>query len=103
MAPKKEHAEHEENGTNVERNTYDDPDTKTHAEEINRNHNRRNGEQGLASRPPAGKEAVGKPNCLRLPEGALASRTSADELERCDTIPLIQQRLFYSLFSPIGT
>jgi hypothetical protein len=31
---KKEHTEHEENGTKVERDTYDDPDTKTHAEEI---------------------------------------------------------------------
>jgi hypothetical protein len=34
MEPKKEHTEREENGTKVERNTYDDPDTKTHAEEI---------------------------------------------------------------------
>ena len=34
MEPKKEHAEREENGTKVERNTYDDPDTKTHAKEI---------------------------------------------------------------------
>ena len=34
MEPKKEHTEHEENGTKAERNTYDDPDTKTRAEEI---------------------------------------------------------------------
>ena len=34
MEPKKEHTEHEENGTKVERTTYDDPDTKSHAEEI---------------------------------------------------------------------
>jgi hypothetical protein len=34
MEPKKEHTEHEENGTKVERTTYNDPDTNTHAEEI---------------------------------------------------------------------
>jgi hypothetical protein len=34
MEPKKEHSEHEENGTRLERTTYDDRDTKTHAEEI---------------------------------------------------------------------
>jgi hypothetical protein len=28
MEPKKEHTEHEENGTRVERTTYDDPGTK---------------------------------------------------------------------------
>jgi hypothetical protein len=58
---KKEHTEHEENGTKVERDTYDDPDTKTRAEEIeiDRNHNRRNGEQRLASRPPTGKRGGG--------------------------------------------
>ncbi|MGA8481944.1 MAG: hypothetical protein WB696_28585 [Chthoniobacterales bacterium] len=33
MEPKKEHTEHEENGAKVERNTYDDPETKTRAEE----------------------------------------------------------------------
>jgi hypothetical protein len=34
MEPKKEHIEHEENGKSIERTTYDDPDTDTHAEEI---------------------------------------------------------------------
>ncbi len=34
MEPKKESSEHEENGKKVERTTYDDPDTDTHAEEI---------------------------------------------------------------------
>jgi hypothetical protein len=34
MEPKKERTEHDENGTKVERSTYDDPDTRTHAEEI---------------------------------------------------------------------
>jgi hypothetical protein len=34
MEPKKEHTEHKENGKKVEQTTYDDPDTKTHAEEI---------------------------------------------------------------------
>jgi hypothetical protein len=34
MEPKKERTEHNENGTKVERTTYDDPDTRTHSEEI---------------------------------------------------------------------
>jgi hypothetical protein len=34
MEPKKEHSEHEENGKTIERTSYDDPDTGTHAEEI---------------------------------------------------------------------
>jgi hypothetical protein len=34
MEPKKEHTEHEENGNRIERTTYDDPDTGTHADEI---------------------------------------------------------------------
>ena len=35
MEPKKEHKiEHEENGTKIERTTYDDPDRNTHNEEI---------------------------------------------------------------------
>ena len=34
MEPQKEHTEHEENGTKVERNTFFYPDTKTHAEGI---------------------------------------------------------------------
>ncbi len=34
MEPKKEHTEHEENGKRIERTTYDDPDTGTHAEEM---------------------------------------------------------------------
>jgi hypothetical protein len=34
MQPKKEHIEHEENGARVERTTYDDPETKTHVEEV---------------------------------------------------------------------
>jgi hypothetical protein len=41
MEPKKEYSEHEENGTRVERTTYDDPDTKTHAEEIKNRKDRR--------------------------------------------------------------
>ena len=34
MKPNKEHTEHEENGVNVERTVFDDPETKTHVEEI---------------------------------------------------------------------
>jgi hypothetical protein len=34
MELKKEHTEHEENGTRVERTAYYDPDTKTRTEEI---------------------------------------------------------------------
>jgi hypothetical protein len=34
MEPKKEHTEQGENGTKVERTTYDDPNTNTHFEEI---------------------------------------------------------------------
>jgi hypothetical protein len=34
MEPKKEHIEREEDGTKVERTTYNNPDTNTHAEEI---------------------------------------------------------------------
>jgi hypothetical protein len=34
MEPKKEHIEHEEDGTKVERTTYDNPGTNTHVEEI---------------------------------------------------------------------
>jgi hypothetical protein len=34
MEPKKKHSEHEENGARVERTTYDDPETKTHVEEV---------------------------------------------------------------------
>jgi hypothetical protein len=34
MEPKKEHIEHEEDGTKVGRTTYDDPDTNTQVEEI---------------------------------------------------------------------
>jgi hypothetical protein len=34
MEPKKEHTEQEEDGTKVERRTYDDPNTNTHVEEI---------------------------------------------------------------------
>jgi hypothetical protein len=34
MEPKKEESEHEENGKRVTRATYDDPETKTHVEEI---------------------------------------------------------------------
>jgi hypothetical protein len=33
VEPKKEHTEHEENGTRIEQTTFDDPDTKTHGEE----------------------------------------------------------------------
>jgi hypothetical protein len=34
MEPKKEYSEHEENGRGVTRTSYDDPETKTHVEEI---------------------------------------------------------------------
>lgn len=34
MEPKKEYSGHEENGERVTRTTYDDPETKTHVEEI---------------------------------------------------------------------
>jgi hypothetical protein len=34
MEPKKELSEHEENGKKVTRTTYDDPETKTHVEEV---------------------------------------------------------------------
>jgi hypothetical protein len=34
MQPKKERIEHEENGARVERTTYDDPETRTHVEEV---------------------------------------------------------------------
>ena len=34
MEPKKEYSEHEENGKRVTRTSYDDPETKTHIEEI---------------------------------------------------------------------
>jgi hypothetical protein len=34
MEPKKEHSEHEENGYRETRETYDDPDTNTHIEEV---------------------------------------------------------------------
>jgi hypothetical protein len=34
MEPKKEHTEHEEDGTKIERSIYDDPETRTHAVEI---------------------------------------------------------------------
>jgi hypothetical protein len=34
MEPKREHSEHQEGDTRIERTTYDDPDTKTHTEEV---------------------------------------------------------------------
>jgi hypothetical protein len=34
MEPKKEHTEHEENGFRETRDTYDDPETNTHIEEV---------------------------------------------------------------------
>jgi hypothetical protein len=34
MEPKKDYSEREENGERVRRTTYDDPETKTHVEEI---------------------------------------------------------------------
>jgi hypothetical protein len=34
MEPKKESSEHEQNGERVTRTTYDDPETKTHVEEV---------------------------------------------------------------------
>ncbi len=70
MEPKKEHAEDEENGTNVERNTYDDPDTKTHAEEIKIETTTDETENnGSARDRPTGKRG-GDANqiALRLPE-----------------------------------
>jgi hypothetical protein len=34
MEPKREHSEHQDGDTRIERTTYDDPDTKTHTEEV---------------------------------------------------------------------
>jgi hypothetical protein len=34
MEPKKEHTEHEENGYRETRETYDEPETNTHVEEV---------------------------------------------------------------------
>jgi hypothetical protein len=34
MEPKKEHTEHEENGYRETHETYDDPETNTHVEEV---------------------------------------------------------------------
>ena len=34
MEPKRKHTEDEENGTRIERTTFDDPESNTHSEEI---------------------------------------------------------------------
>jgi hypothetical protein len=57
MEPKKEQTEHEENGTKIERTTYNDPDTDTH----------------VGARPKSGKHREPKFHAARLSTKCLSA------------------------------